>query len=47
MFLSAARRLKIQPRNLTLIGDRLDTNILGGNRAGMATALMLTGHYRS
>lgn len=41
LFLSAAAHLGSE-RPL-VIGDRLDTDILGGNRAGMATALVLTG----
>lgn len=34
-------------RNALVVGDRLDTDILGGNRAGMATALVLTGIDRA
>ncbi|MFC6355975.1 HAD-IIA family hydrolase [Luethyella okanaganae] len=30
-------------RNALVVGDRLDTDILGANRAGMASALVLTG----
>ncbi|AJT40644.1 HAD-IIA family hydrolase [Psychromicrobium lacuslunae] len=41
MFRLAAERLGAQ-RPL-VVGDRLDTDILGGNRAQMATALVLTG----
>ncbi|EXF24553.1 haloacid dehalogenase [Nesterenkonia sp. AN1] len=41
MFTQAADSLKMQ-RPL-VIGDRLDTDVLGGNRAGFDTALVLTG----
>lgn len=41
MFVQAAQQYQLS-RPL-VIGDRLDTDILGGNRAGYSTALVLTG----
>lgn len=41
LFHTAAKRLGA--KNALVVGDRLDTDILGGNNAGMATALVLTG----
>ena len=41
LFHTAANRLGSQ--SALVVGDRLDTDILGGNNAGMATALVLTG----
>ena len=41
LFLTAARRLGA--KSPVVVGDRLDTDILGGNNAGMATILVLTG----
>ena len=37
------QRLKAEPRNCLLIGDRLETDILMANNAGFASALVLTG----
>lgn len=41
LFTTAANHLDVN--RALVVGDRLDTDILGGNRAGMATALVLTG----
>jgi len=43
LFLEAALRLQVQPPGCLVVGDRLETDILGGQRAGMRTALLLTG----
>ena len=39
----ALERLGTQPNETLAVGDRLDTDILGGQRAGLPTALVLSG----
>lgn len=43
IYTSALRRLGTRPERTLMIGDRLDTDILGAKRCGMRTALVLTG----
>ncbi len=43
MMLMALARLGVQPHEAVMVGDRLDTDILAGHRAGMLTVLVLTG----
>jgi 4-nitrophenyl phosphatase len=46
MLLMGAARLGLDPANVAIIGDRLDTDILGGTRAGLVSVLVLTGVTR-
>jgi 4-nitrophenyl phosphatase len=39
----AVRHLGVQPSEAVMVGDRLDTDIIAGNRAGLLTVLVLTG----
>ncbi|HET7010810.1 MAG TPA: HAD-IIA family hydrolase [Anaerolineales bacterium] len=43
LFLEAVQRLGVDPGATLVVGDRLETDILGGRRADMPTALVLTG----
>ena len=43
LFLEGARRLGVEPSATLVVGDRLETDIVGGQRAGMPTALLLSG----
>lgn len=43
LFELALERLGTRPEETLMIGDRLDTDILGGQRVGCRTALVLTG----
>ena len=43
MFEVALRRLGTTPEQTLMIGDRLETDILGAQRAGLKTAVVLTG----
>lgn len=39
----ALHKLGVQPQDAVMVGDRLDTDILAGQRAGVLTVLVLTG----
>ncbi len=43
MMLQAMQRMGGSPADTLVIGDRLDTDILGGQRAGLTTCLVLSG----
>ena len=43
MLLIGCQRLGLSPADTAIIGDRLDTDIVGGYRAGLRTLLVLTG----
>ena len=43
MQVQAMQRMGGTPANTAVIGDRLDTDILGGQRAGLCTIMVLTG----
>lgn len=43
LFLDALDRMGVEPEQALAIGDRLETDILGGLQAGMQTALVMTG----
>jgi ribonucleotide monophosphatase NagD (HAD superfamily) len=37
------RMLDCAPQEAAIVGDRLDTDVIGGRRAGLRTILVLTG----
>eukprot|EP00123_Amoebidium_parasiticum_P012874 comp21627_c0_seq1/m.30361 comp21627_c0_seq1/g.30361 ORF comp21627_c0_seq1/g.30361 comp21627_c0_seq1/m.30361 type:complete len:163 (-) comp21627_c0_seq1:438-926(-) len=43
MFKQGLARLGCQPSNTVILGDRMDTDIVGGIEAGLDTVLMLSG----
>lgn len=43
MMMLATRKLGVHPEEAVMIGDRMDTDIVGGIEAGMGTALVLSG----
>lgn len=43
MFRSALRRISAHSENTAMVGDRMDTDIVAGIEAGLATFLVLTG----
>jgi putative hydrolase of the HAD superfamily len=44
-FLFAIEKLGLSPEECVMVGDRLDTDVLGGNLAGMRTVYLKKGKY--
>ncbi len=40
IFMTALRELKVKPREAIMVGNRISTDIVGGNRMGMKTVLL-------
>ena len=47
IFLFAVEKLGLSPRECIMVGNRLDTDIIGGNQAGMKTVKLKKGKYAS
>lgn len=47
MFLMGAARLGLAPSQVAMVGDRLDTDIVGAKRAGVTALMVLTGVSRT
>ena len=47
MFLMGAERLGLPPAEVAMLGDRLDTDIVGAKRAGLTALMVLTGVSRA
>ncbi len=45
IFLFATEKLGLSPEECVMVGDRLDTDVLGGNLAGMRTVYLKRGKY--
>jgi len=43
MMMMAAKKLGVHPEDCVMVGDRMDTDIVGGMEAGMKTCLVLSG----
>ncbi len=46
IFLFAVEKLGLSPAECMMVGNRLDTDILGGNTAGMKTVRIMRGKYK-
>lgn len=47
IFEFAMKKLNLKPEECAMVGDKLDSDILGGNRAGMHTVRILKGKHRN
>ena len=47
IFEFAIKKLNLKPEECAMVGDKLDSDILGGNRAGMHTIRVLRGKHKN
>ena len=43
LFIAALEQIDVAPQQAIMVGDRLETDVLGGQRAGLRTVLVATG----